>query len=249
MKAILTYHSIDDSGSPISVSRATFERHVTWLASGRVRVTSVPELASIPDGQDAVAITFDDGFQSFGDIAAPLLMRHSLPVTLFVVSSHVGGTNAWRGKGDVGIPMFRLLDWRAIEQLMSRGIDIGGHTRTHPRLSSLSPDERLDEIVGSAREIEARTGRAPGGFAYPYGDVNEPVAAVVRGGFRWACTTELQPLGKDDDPVLLPRLDMYYFRHPGQLERWGSTRFEYYLRIRSRARRLRQRWAAAISPP
>jgi peptidoglycan/xylan/chitin deacetylase (PgdA/CDA1 family) len=249
MKAILTYHSIDDSRSPISVSRAAFEQHVAWLASGRVRVTTVPELASIPSDQDAVAITFDDGFQSFADIAAPLLLSHGLPVTVFVVSSHVGGTNAWGGKPATGSPTLPLLGWREIEQLLRRGVDIGGHTRTHPHLSMLTHDEQVSEIVGGAREIEARTGRAPDAFAYPYGDVSESAAAIVRTHFRWACTTELQPLGADDDAALLPRLDMYYFRGPGQLERWGSTRFKYYLSMRSRARRIRQRWTGALSAP
>ena len=37
MKAILTYHSIDESGSVISIPEATFRRHVAWLAAGRVR--------------------------------------------------------------------------------------------------------------------------------------------------------------------------------------------------------------------
>ena len=40
MRAILTYHSIDESGSPISVDPDAFRRHVRWLASGRVRVTT-----------------------------------------------------------------------------------------------------------------------------------------------------------------------------------------------------------------
>ena len=44
MRAVLTYHSIDDSGSPISVRRDAFQRHVKWLASGQVAVA--PDLAA-----------------------------------------------------------------------------------------------------------------------------------------------------------------------------------------------------------
>ena len=40
MRAILTYHSIDDSGSPISIAPADFRRHLDWLTSGRVPVRS-----------------------------------------------------------------------------------------------------------------------------------------------------------------------------------------------------------------
>jgi peptidoglycan/xylan/chitin deacetylase (PgdA/CDA1 family) len=231
------------------VPRAALERHVAWLASGRVRVTSVSELRSVPPTEDAVAITFDDGFQNFGEIAAPLLQHHGLRATVFVVSDHVGGTNAWGRKPDAGVPILPLLDWPEIERLMGLGVEIGGHTRTHPRLAGLSRDELMNEIAGGARVIESRTGRAPDGFAYPYGGVTDAATSIVRETFRWGCTTELQPLGDADDPVLLPRLDMYYFRDPGRLESWGSTRFKYYLKIRSRARRIRQRWAAGLTAP
>ena len=98
MRAILTYHSIDASASPISVSKEVFASHVEWLATGRVRVTTVDELLRLPDSADAVALTFDDGFENFGEIAAPALARHALPSTLFIVSDYVGRTNAWGGR-------------------------------------------------------------------------------------------------------------------------------------------------------
>ena len=56
MRAILTYHSIDESGSPISVAPAAFRRHVEWLASGRVRVVSLEEIVRLNDAVDAVAL-------------------------------------------------------------------------------------------------------------------------------------------------------------------------------------------------
>ncbi|TFG50637.1 MAG: polysaccharide deacetylase, partial [Gemmatimonadales bacterium] len=44
MRAILTYHSIDDSGSPISVAPEQFRAHVRWLQSGVIRVVPLAEL-------------------------------------------------------------------------------------------------------------------------------------------------------------------------------------------------------------
>ena len=38
MKAILTYHSVDETGSVISIDERSFRRHVAWLASSAVRV-------------------------------------------------------------------------------------------------------------------------------------------------------------------------------------------------------------------
>jgi len=63
VKATLTYHSLDDSGSAISVAPDAFARHLQWLSSGMVRVLTLGQLVNEPDdAADAVAITFDDGF-------------------------------------------------------------------------------------------------------------------------------------------------------------------------------------------
>src|SRR5262245_46283197 len=120
MRAILTYHSIDDSGSPISVRPDAFERHVEWLASGLVRVTTMERLLEVPASEHAVAITFDDGFENFRDVAAPRLLAHGFPVTLFVVSGRIGRTNSWGGCREPGIPELPLLDWPALRRLQEQ---------------------------------------------------------------------------------------------------------------------------------
>jgi peptidoglycan/xylan/chitin deacetylase (PgdA/CDA1 family) len=242
MRAILTYHSIDDSGSAISVSEAAFTRHVEWLASGRVRVTSIDELLRLPEDSDAVAVTFDDGCASFGDIAAPRLAAHGLAATLFVVADRVGTTNAWNGVAERGIPELPLLDWAALIRLMQRGVTLASHTRTHPSLPRLHGEALAEEIVGAADAIEHYTGRRPTGFAYPYGGVSAEAAGVVAATYSWGCTTELRGLSAAEDRSRLPRLDMYYFRHPRALERWGTPRFNSYVKLRSRVRRMKQAW-------
>lgn len=238
MRAILTYHSIDESESAISISREAFQRQVDWLASGAVRVVPLGELMTLPDTADAVALTFDDGFASTAEIAAPLLARHHLPATVFVVTEHVGGTNAWRGACAHDIPTLPLMDWATLGRMAEQGMAIGAHTRTHPVLTDLDPAALADEIGGSAARIREELGVHPAAFAYPYGAVNERVAREVR-EFRWAVTTELRPLGPRERPHTLPRLDMYYFRTGHWLEAYGSARFRQYLWVRSRARRVR----------
>lgn len=111
MRAILTYHSIDESGSPISVSPSAFRAHVRWLASGAVRVLPLDELVKADDRMDAVAITFDDGFENFATECADLLVEHALPTTVFVVPEHVGRTNEWGGVASPGIPTLPLMSW------------------------------------------------------------------------------------------------------------------------------------------
>lgn len=239
MRAILTYHSIDPSGSVISVSERIFRKHVEWLARGPVAVVPLGEIASVAEDKDAVALTFDDGFGSFSDVAAPLLREAGLPATVFVVTDRVGRTNEWGGEPDDAVPTLPLMDWTEIGSLAGDGFEIGSHTRTHARLPALEERRVADELVGSAEEIERRTGRRPRSFAYPFGAVDRSSAEAAAREYERACTARLAPLGVDDVAHRLPRLDAYYFRRSGQLEGWGSPVFRGRLRVRRCLRALR----------
>jgi peptidoglycan/xylan/chitin deacetylase (PgdA/CDA1 family) len=240
MRAILTYHSIDESGSPISVSREAFRAHVRWLASGVVRVLPIAELVAGDDEGDAVAITFDDGFQNFADEAAPLLRDAALPSTVFVVPEHVGGENDWGGRHAPGIPALPLMRWATLGTVASQGITLGAHTRRHRDLTQVRGASLEDEVAGCVERMAAELGTRPSAFAYPYGAVDDISATVVRDVFAHACTTEMRALRSGDDRALLPRLDMFYFRAPGQLESWGSAAFRGRLWLRAQGRRVKR---------
>lgn len=242
MRAILTYHSIDGSGSVVSIDATTLDRHARWLASGTVRPTDVPGVLREDDsGEERIAVTFDDAFENFATAAWPVLREHGIPATLFVVSGRVGRTNSWDGTPVAEVPELPLLDWDELGRLAEEGVELASHSRRHPRLTGLEPDRLEEEVAGSAEEIERRTGRRPLGFAYPYGATDGAAVEAVRRHYRWACTTELRPLipGRDD-PHELPRLDAYYFREEGTLSAWGTPRFRARLRLRRLARGARR---------
>ena len=239
MKAILTYHSVDETGSVISIDERAFRRHVQWLASGRVRVVPLDTLPTLAEDDDAIAITFDDGLESFGRIAAPLLREHGLPVTLFVVADAVGATNEWHGRRDAGIPVFPLLDWDALGALAAAGVALGAHTCTHLDLASADAQSAEHEIVSSKTRLARELGVDATTFAYPYGGVSAAARDVVAREFRFGVTTRLATLAPHDDPARLPRLDSYYFRTAGTLEAWGSTRFRMRMGLLASARSVR----------
>jgi peptidoglycan/xylan/chitin deacetylase (PgdA/CDA1 family) len=239
VKAILTYHSIDPSGSVISLPADRFAAHVRWLASGSVTVLAVTDLLRFEGEEPAVAITFDDAFENFATSAWPLLRDHGLPVTMFVPTGFVGGTNAWQPLSAAPMASTRLLDWPALGRLAEEGVELGMHTRTHPDLRSLGEAAITDEIAGSAADIERHTGRRPFGLAYPYGFVDERVLACARATSRWACTTALAPITPAADSHLLPRVDAYYLRGPARVTAFGTVSFRAYLRVRAGLRALR----------
>ncbi|MEQ1573015.1 MAG: polysaccharide deacetylase family protein [Vicinamibacterales bacterium] len=249
MRAILTYHSIDDSGSPVSCHPEAFARHVEWLASGRVRVTTIDDLVQLPAGADAVALTFDDGFVNFGEVAAPRLLDRGLPVTVFVVADLAGTANTWDAGPNRVSPELPLLDWSALVRLQERGVTLGAHSRTHPDLTRLDPSALDEEVRGCADRMEERSGRRPDVFAYPYGQRDGASTQAVARTFRWACTTEFRTLETPAPPVALPRLDMYYFQQPRSLDDWGTARFNARITVRSGLRRARKLATALTAGP
>ncbi len=239
MRAVLTYHSIDRTGSIISIDPAIFRRQIEWLSSSSIPVVAIPELLDMPAERDAVALSFDDGFANFETDAWPLLRHHGLPATLFMPSAHVGATNAWEAlAGDM--PRLALLAWEQLARLAEEGLTIGAHSHTHPDLRTLPSARLRAEIDGVWHRIVQEIGTPPDGFAYPFGRYDDNVTQAVRARYAWACTTDLRPLGRSEDPFRIPRLDMYCLRAPGQLEAWGTPRFRIRLRLRNWARRARQ---------
>lgn len=239
MRAIITWHSIDPSGSPISVTREEFENQLGWLEYWRVRVVSLSELVALPAETDAAALTFDDGLASVATEAAPRLAERGWRATLFAVTRRVGLDNQWPWAGKV--PIFPLLDWDALGRLQEAGWEIGSHTRNHPTLG-LKFDEALhDEVVGAADDIEARLGARPAAFAYPFGNVTREAAALVASHYRWGCTTRLRPLDEINDPARLSRLDAWFLRRYVLTTKWGSTGLRNWLGIRRTIRAIRKK--------
>lgn len=240
MRAILTYHSIDASGSAISTEPDAFRRHVEWIVARGVRVVPPAELARVPADTDALALTFDDGFRNFATFAWPLLRAHGLTATLYIATEWVGRTNGWGRWAGLDVPELPLLTWDELGRMAEEGLNLGAHSRTHPDLRRIDDARLADEVVGSAEEIRERTGSRPDTFAYPYGEHDARVLGVVRTAFDAACTTELRPLGPTEDPHRLPRLDAFYLRRAGRLETWGTRSFKRYIALRGRMRAARR---------
>jgi len=239
MKAILMYHSVDPSGSVISIEKDAFAAHVKWLSSGDVSVVPLDRINEMPDDEDVVAVTFDDGFENFADIAWPLLREHGVPVTVFVVAGMVGKTNAWCANDQPAVPEMPLAGWDALGKLAEAGVAIGAHTQTHKNLKVTRGEQLQAEIETAAETIAARVGQRPSTFAYPYGAHDDEAVSVAARCHALACTTELRVLGASEDLMRLPRLDTYYFRSAGLLESYGTARFRQYLTLRRAGRAVR----------
>jgi peptidoglycan/xylan/chitin deacetylase (PgdA/CDA1 family) len=241
--AILTYHSLDTSGSVVSVAPSDFADQMRALADSGYRGIALREATAYRAATDAwpdrcVVLTFDDGYANFHEAALPILMRCGFAATIFLVSAHVGGQNDWE-RPPVRLGARSMLSWSQVAELCAAGIEVAAHTKTHPDLARLSPTAAEEEIAASRAQIEDRLGRPVESFAYPYGSVSRPAREIVAREFRAACTVELK---RADGEAMheLPRVDTYYFRSARRFARLANGELDRYLAVRRWGRLMRR---------
>ncbi len=237
---ILTYHSIDPSGSVVSVSPSVFQAHMLALKQSGTTVVPLSRIASTPG---AVAITFDDGFRNFRHHALPTLMEYRFPSTVFAVSGYSGRSNSWAQPFD-DIPTLDLMSDSELAEISRMGVEIGAHTASHAKLTEMSPGDVEKEMICGKESLERITGKPVNSFAYPYGACSSHTRKLAQIHFQLACGVQLAAVRKGCDLYELPRVDAYYVREMFWFNRLGSPMGATYLFFRRVVRNLRSRFLA-----
>jgi peptidoglycan/xylan/chitin deacetylase (PgdA/CDA1 family) len=244
---ILAYHAVGYPGEAASrfvVPVGRFARQLAWLRLRGYHVLGLDEYlaawqAGHPPPAPAVVITFDDGYADNYHLAAPILRRHGMPATVFVVSRAIGETNTW----DQESPLSgrRIMDQVHMRALRDSGITIGSHTRHHPALASCPPATLIAEIVGSRSDLEQVLSMPVTTFAYPYGSTDlASQAAVRRAGYDGACVYHFGVNDSRTPPEALHRTEI---RGTDSLPRFALAVWLGRVRLRPR-RHTRPRWLA-----
>lgn len=111
---------------------------------------------------------------------------------------------------EASLPDDLMLTTEQLIALHQQGIEIGGHTFSHPILNSLPAKEAQQEIVRGKAELEAIINGPVRVFAYPNGrpevDYNDThVAFVKQAGFEAAVATNWGVSDRNSDFLQLPR--------------------------------------------
>lgn len=213
---ILMYHNIASAPRDLSVYRSLFVSPGAFVRQmgllHRLGYTGLSISAAMPylrgERQGRVAvITLDDGYADNLQSALPVLQKYGFTATSYVVSGCIGHFNAWDAER-LGIrkPLMTVEELRAWH---AGGMEIGAHTRSHPRLTRCDDARLRDEIQGSKADLEDCLGAAVTQFCYPYGDVDDRVAAATReAGYVAATATRRGRAVPDSDLWRLPRVQV-----------------------------------------
>lgn len=130
-------------------------------------------------GQNHVAVTFDDGFQSVVKNAIPAMRNRGVPVTLFIPTGYLGKSPGWIKENSNENRNEFLITSDQLKNLQDDLVTIGSHCVTHPRLSKLDKVEAIKELTESKKTLEGLLKKDITLLAFPFGDHNRQV-------LRWA---------------------------------------------------------------
>jgi peptidoglycan/xylan/chitin deacetylase (PgdA/CDA1 family) len=221
---IVHYHYVFDD------ERSRFEQQLRFLAREFRSVSLSEAVVRLRTGRtdgDELVVTFDDGFRNQLANAAPLLAELGISACFYLVTdllsaSHDQVERFCRERLHLPLPV-EPLDWDAAANLLELGHEIGSHTRTHPVLTALSPDELERELLGSREELAVRLG-AVRHLSVPYGDrarFSERIEEAARAAGYESCATairgrnrgaeDLYALHRDHLDAGWPLRDLAYF--------------------------------------
>jgi peptidoglycan/xylan/chitin deacetylase (PgdA/CDA1 family) len=210
---ILAYHAIAEEPSPVTISAAQFRADLVGLRNAGYEFRTLDDCADWLDGKRAiparaVAVTFDDGYQSVVRVALPLLLELGVPATVFVIAGRLGDDNRWPGQWS-SVPPMPLMSAADVREAASAGMCVGAHAWSHLALPELEERLLAREVQEAGDRLEKVSGVEVQHFAYPYGRRKARERALVARRYRTAVSATsgiVTPMASLHD---LPRLDAH----------------------------------------
>ncbi|QFU20585.1 polysaccharide deacetylase family protein [Shewanella eurypsychrophilus] len=183
---ILQYHHVSASTPAItSVTPVQFKEQMQYLADNDFIVMPLSQVVDAirnqqPIAENAIVITFDDGYKSIANTAHPILKEYGYPYTLFVSVEPIKAKYS------------EMMSWEELIQLSKEGAEIANHSWGHEhlirKLAGESESQWLTRIEANILKTEAEIKQATGQnhkmLAYPYGEYNQAIETMLsRHGF------------------------------------------------------------------
>jgi peptidoglycan/xylan/chitin deacetylase (PgdA/CDA1 family) len=224
--AVLMYHHIHDKDTSSStITSKLFRDQLNYLKEKNYEFITLQEFkqymdgASVPD--NAVLITFDDGYQSFYTDAYPTLRELVVPAVNFIITA------------DTENPLAPYIPAMSKEQITdmthnTNFIDVQCHTHAlHYKLPSgdaalvgrldqngaLENDEQyrnrvVSDTTACRQQLLSHYNQPIDSFAYPYGITDKQASSLIAEvGFKYAFTVISGMATRESDILRIPRIN------------------------------------------
>ena len=203
--AILLYHHVSSSTpASTSISPEAFKSHMEYLDAHHTVVSLQDVVSAIQHNttlpENAVAITFDDGYANILDNAHPILADLGFPYTVFINPDEIG----------VGP---KQLTWEQVIAMHNDGVVFANHTLDH--LHMLNGEQEMGErawlekvwqnVESAEKKIEDKLDISLKYLAYPFGEYNTALANKLKAEGYIGFGQHSGAVGPSSDMQALPR--------------------------------------------
>jgi peptidoglycan/xylan/chitin deacetylase (PgdA/CDA1 family) len=197
----------------LSVAPELFAQHLERIQLEGYTTTSLYDLllhltqgAALPP--HPVILTFDDGYRDNYEYAFPLLVKHRMQATFFVVTDFIDEQRS------------EYLTWDMVREMYSAGMSIESHGRNHASLQDRDDDYLIWQALGSLETIQFELGVRPHFVSYPAGEYDQRTIDIFRSAHFWAgLTTKQGATHTGDDLFQLHRVRVRGSTTPDELAR------------------------------
>lgn len=229
---VLMYHRVletkpEKSSHGIWVTAQQFSAQLRSLKNRGFNTITFHEYAAFMRGEKPlptkpVILTFDDGYEDNYTVAFPLLQQYGFRAVIFAVTDQ-RRTNFW----DPAEPQAGLLKPNQLQELVHYGNEIGSHTVSHAKLTTLAPEQCRQELYESKNSLEQVLGTKIISFAYPYGAFDQTAKRLAEEtGYTFAAAADSGPFKVYDDFMEIRRIQV--FPWTDSIGFWKKTQPWYY---------------------
>ena len=240
---VLMYHKIPDAPlatkHQIYVTKDNFAKHLAYFKKRKLTPITFLDYLQFASGERPLAqfparpiiLTFDDGYLDNYTNLLPLMQQYGYRGVLYLLGDFDVRYNQWDLATDPTEPRSDIMNLAQKQAFVAAGWEIGAHTMSHPRLTTLPLPEAIAEIEGSKMALETALQTEIRTFAYPYGDLNEAVKTAVReAGFALGVATDTGGLTIEDDRMQVFRVNMFPNESASSLFKKTSSWYRKYYR-------------------
>jgi len=229
---VLMYHSVrEDYKYDHCINKEVFYSHLNMLEKSGFNVITLDTFIDFMEGRgqipdNAVLITFDDGYEDFYKLAYPVLKDKDLSATMFMITSTIGDKSGWNPK----------IDQAQMKEMVEHNIYFQSHSHdahkyiqgsngkedaflvtraynndNYPETFEEYYDRVYQDLAKSKKVLDEILEQDTKALAVPYGRFNATVKEIAAAaGFNYNFTIKPGAVTKDTDKLSLPRINAGY---------------------------------------
>lgn len=209
---LLYYSSNSKELKSYSISKSKFENQIKWLKAHDAHFLTEKELIKYKESgnfpKKSVWINFDDMDASIYKNAYPILKKHNVPATDFVITNRVGTKN-FHNLNLITLDQLNEMKASGFWEFNSHTHDLHSLKKNKSLMVSASNIKLENDIKKSNSYLKKHFSNQNDSIAYPYGQISdENITSLKNAGIKYGYTLEDKAITPNDNNYYIPRILM-----------------------------------------